>query len=141
LFPRHIPQGSNTECNREIAAGKRAAILEKIEQQLPDVQRRRANSAAAGYRKLETRYRLRREMYQTDNMLARMRQLFRLLSNGGYESKTHWGVGRKALVRDAICNVILKDRERRSVTGRGQEPSFEAEMPPNMKSRARPESR
>ena len=94
----------------EIIAGSRAAILEKIQQELPDIQRSRASSASIGYRNIETYYRLRREMYETDEVISRMRHLFGLLLKGGYRPKTQWGVGKKALVRDAICNVFLKNR-------------------------------
>jgi len=95
---------------RAIAAGKRAAILDRITPELSDEQRRRARSSAAGYRKLESSYRLRREMYETTKLRSRMRQLLSLLRNGAYGARVHWGVGKKALARDAVCNVFFGDR-------------------------------
>jgi len=95
---------------RAIAAGKRAAILDRIKQELSDEQRRRAQSAVAGYRKLENSYRLRRDMYEMTKLGSRMRQLLSLLRAGAYGARAHWGVGKKALARDvcAMCSFTTR---------------------------------
>jgi glycosyltransferase involved in cell wall biosynthesis len=96
---------------RKVAAASRAALLENSLHGLSDDQRRRVSATAAGYRKLETSYRLREEMYQADRIFSRMLRLLGLLRHGSYRSRAHWGVGKKAMVRDAICNVVLRNRD------------------------------
>jgi glycosyltransferase involved in cell wall biosynthesis len=92
----------------ELAARNRATVLEAIMPKLPDCQRHRARLASDAYQRLAKRYRLRREMYTSDSRISRVRQLLALLYDGTYMPKARWGVGRKALVRDAICNVLFK---------------------------------
>jgi hypothetical protein len=92
---------------REIAAGKRAAILEARPGEFSNAQRSRAGDAAAGYRKLESNYRLRREMYQADQLISRMRRLFFLLVQVAYGPKTRWGLGAENPCCATLCAMSL----------------------------------
>jgi glycosyltransferase involved in cell wall biosynthesis len=104
--------------SREISAGKRAYILERLQNELAEPQKARVKAAAIGYRKFETSYRLRQKLYTSGNIFSRTRQLIASLCAGVYLPRTQWGSGRKAFVRDIVRGVILpvKTTSRRDST-------------------------
>ena len=93
--------------SRAAAAGRRASIMEHIQEQFSDIHYARARTAAVGYRMLERHYRLREHMYLTANLFSRARQFLGMMTIGGYQSRNHWGVGGKAMVRDALYGVLF----------------------------------
>ena len=98
--------------SREISAGKRAYILERLQNELAGPQKARVKAAAIGYRKLETSYRLRQKLYRSDDIVSRTRQLIASLCAGVYLPGRQWGAGRRALARDIVRGVILPVSER-----------------------------
>jgi glycosyltransferase involved in cell wall biosynthesis len=93
--------------SREIAAGKRASILERIAAGPDYPHRERAQLAAALYRTFQARYNARQKLYTSGSIFSRLRQFIALSAKGGYRSREKWGVGRKALVRDIVCGVLF----------------------------------
>jgi hypothetical protein len=90
---------------RESSAASRAAALECAQDRLDGVLLHRAMSGTEGYRKLQKGLRLRREMYESDNLLFRLRQIITVLCQGGYSS--HWGSGPQAFIRDALRGLLF----------------------------------
>lgn len=98
---------------REITAGKRAAILEQVKKRIAEEQRDRAALAALGYRKLETAYRRRKEIYLADTRLSKLFRLAAVIASGVYRPQKRWGVGPKALISDML-QVFFLPRPKRA---------------------------
>jgi glycosyltransferase involved in cell wall biosynthesis len=86
---------------RAITAGKRAAILDKIQTKSAEYHDR-AGSAALGYRKLKRNLRRRQEIYLSDTTLSKLTRLAFVIASGVYRSQRRWGVGLQAMISDML---------------------------------------
>jgi hypothetical protein len=90
------------------SAGTRAAILGQLQAELDgETARGRARRAATRYRDVAAFYGMRQQIYGRGNMFLKLYRFVTILRAGGYRSRRHWGVGVKAMVRDAIRGVLL----------------------------------
>ena len=93
--------------SRENCAAYRAFVMETIAAS-PDASRiDQVVRAAHLYRNLESYYRQRREMYQTNGHLKRLRLLIALARSGCYRPQAQWGVGARALARDIFSGICF----------------------------------
>ena len=60
------------------------------------------------YTNLAEFYHKRRDMYQTQGLLQRLRLLIGLARSGCYRPQTQWGVGQKAIVRDFFSVICFR---------------------------------
>jgi glycosyltransferase involved in cell wall biosynthesis len=93
--------------SRENCAAYRTFVMETIAAS-PDASRiDQVVRAAHLYRNLESYYRQRREMYQTNGHSKRLRLLIALARSGCYRPQAQWGVGARALARDIFSGICF----------------------------------
>ena len=93
--------------SHEVCAGYRAYMFEQIQNEMSDVRKSRAAAAAAGYRKLESRYRKRRQIYAATNVFSRFGKMITLLQSGGYGPKNQWCPSWKNMAKDLVRGVLV----------------------------------
>ena len=75
--------------------------------------RARANAAASRYRELAMLYVEQRNLYSAPRFPRRLSVFGNLVTKHGY--RPYWGLGRRALIKDASLGVLLGPRLRRPV--------------------------
>lgn len=93
------------------ALNRRAEILDRIADETDDAkQKSRARQGATMYRRLSSLNAVRESIYRSASPLRRSAALATLFLRDGYRSA--WGLGRRALVKDALVGVPLGPRLR-----------------------------
>jgi glycosyltransferase involved in cell wall biosynthesis len=91
----------------------RASILEKAGSELEEPWRARARSAGKRCRELAMLYAEQRNLYSAAQFPRRLSVFGNLITKHGYRPR--WGLGRRALIKDASLGVLLGPRLRRPV--------------------------
>ncbi len=95
------------------ALERRASILESAAGELDEPWRARARAAASRSRELAMLYAEQRNIYSAPRFPRRLSVFGNLVTKRGY--RTRWGLGRRALIKDASLGVLLGPRLRRPV--------------------------
>jgi len=95
------------------ALDRRASILEHAAGELDEPWRARARGAASRYRDLAMLYAEQRNLYSAPRFPRRLSVFGNLVTKHGY--RPYWGLGRRALIKDASLGVLLGPRLRRPV--------------------------
>jgi glycosyltransferase involved in cell wall biosynthesis len=95
------------------ALERRASILESAAEELDGPWRARARAAGTRYRELAMLYAEQRNLYSAVRFPRRLSVFGNLVTKRGY--RTRWGLGRRALIKDASLGVLLGPRLRRPV--------------------------
>ena len=95
------------------ALDRRASILDRSVGELDEPWRARAGAAASRYRELAMLYAEQRNLYSAPRFPRRLSVFGNLLTRHGY--RPYWGLGRRALIKDASLGVLLGPRLRHPV--------------------------
>lgn len=96
-----------------VALERRASILETASAELDEPWRARARAAASRYRELGSLYAEQRNLYLAPRFPRRLSVFGNLVTKHGY--RPYWGLGRRALIKDASLGLLLGPRLRRPV--------------------------
>jgi glycosyltransferase involved in cell wall biosynthesis len=94
------------------AAAHRALTLDAVRERLPATLRERADTAAAGFHKLESYLRMREEVYLSRDFMGQSRKMMNLLQENAYRPKSDWGMGRRALVKDFLRGIVFPEKRK-----------------------------